>query len=353
MSKDLKTTLIITISLFSFIIFLLYLLYCFAYYDKNQEDIFYNRFIDNDTSFIYDNMADKDGLSKKQFEKVLSLMYDKKTLKDIYYLYYRNIEDFEYEELLEKYYYGDYKIEKEDITYSVNSKTNLFKRRAIFYKNISLINKKGYKSSLGVKRNVSLLVEENTELKIDNELIECDNDICKVSKIFGGIHEINYVSNGYEYYGLVNIVNDNQNIEVTNLDNLVRINFVNSNDIFVNKDNENIELKIGKYNLSKCYLSFGCPSNKKSYIQLNEDGTCQFYTYISLDKAGDLYNGTYIKDGEFLAMHFDGHSYQVFDYDTKESTNIVADVDIEMRYKILNNSLISDSYKFVYSGNDG
>ena len=74
-----------------------------------------------------------------------------------------------------------------------------------------------------------------------------------------------------------------------------------------------------------------------------------YNTYISLDKAGDLYNGTYeIKDG-FLIMKFSGHTYQVFDYDTKESTDITADVDMVIQYKIEeNNVIVNDSYKFKF-----
>lgn len=352
MDKNLKTTLIITFLLFSFIIFLIYLLYCFAYYDKNQEEEYYNYVLNEEYDFIYENMADKDGISKDKFNKVLDIMYDKKNLKDIYYLYYRDSDAIELEDFINKYYYGDAKITSDDIIYSINGKTGLFKRRAIFYKSINLVNKKGHKSSLGVKRNVSFIVEDGSKLKIDNEEVECNQGVCSANKIFGGLHEINYVSNGYEYYGLINIVKDKQSIEITNIDTLVRIDLVSDNDILVSntEDVEEYDLKVGKYSLNKCYLSFGCPSNKKSYIQLNEDGSCQLYTYITLDQAGDLYNGTYTREGNFLVMKFDGHTYQVFDYDTKESTDISAEVDIEMRYKIEENYvLVSDSYKFKFS----
>jgi hypothetical protein len=350
MDKSLKTTLIITFLLFSFILFLIYLLYCFAYYDKNQEEVYYIKVVDKRFDYIYTNMADKDGLDKNNYDKVLDLMFDKKNLKDIYYLYYRNVEEFELEEFINKFYYGDSVINQDDVSYSINGKTSLFKRRAIFYKSIDLKNDDGYKSSLGVKRNVSFKVEDNSSLMIDNKNVECIDNICKITKVFGGGHEISYISNGFEYYGLINITKDNQKIDITTVDELVRIDLVNDNDIHVSNDDVDYELKTGKYSLNKCYLSFGCPSFKSSYILLNDDGSCQLYTYITLDQAGDLYNGTYKKDGNFLVMNFSGHTYQVFDYDTKQSTDINAVVDIELRYRIEDNNYLSnDSYRFKFS----
>lgn len=352
MEKSLKTTSIITGLLFSFILFLLYLLYCFAYYDKNQEDIYFNKIIDKQYDFIYTNMVDKDGLTKKEFTKVLDLMYDQKNLKDIYYLYYRNSDTIVLEEFINKFYYGDAVIEDDGVEYSVNSKTSLFKRRAIFYKSIDLVNKKGYKSSLGVKRNIIFNVEDNSSIKVDNKELECTNNVCNLAKVFGGVHEISYISNGYEYFGLINISKDKQVIEITNIDELVRIDLVSVNDILVgNNDVETeFDLKVGKYSLNKCYLEFGCPSTRSSYILLNEDGSCELYTYITLDQAGDIYNGTYTREGNFLVMKFSGHTYQVFDYDTKESTDINAEVDMEIRYKInSDNSLVNESYKFKFS----
>ncbi len=352
MDKNLKTTLYITISLFSFIIFLVYLLYCFAYYDKNQEELYFAKIENKKYDYIFDNMSDKDGLSKDKYDKALNMIFDSKNLKNIYYLYYKDSDVFELEDFLNKYYYGDVDIKASDVTYSQNGKTGLFTRRAIFYKSIDLTNKKGHKTSIGVKRNVSFKIEAGSSLKIDNDLVGCKDGLCNVSKIFGGLHEISYVSNGYEYYGLVNIVKDKQSIDVTNIDNLVRMDIVSNNDILKDdySDVNIYDLKVGKYMLNKCYLSFGCPTKKKSYIQLNQDGTCKLYTYISLDQAGDLYNGTYTQEGNFLVMKFDGHTYQVFDYDTKQSTDITAEVDMEIRYKITeNNELINDSYKFKFS----
>ena len=50
------------------------------------------------------------------------------------------------------------------------------------------------------------------------EKIECINSHCSIDKIYGGIYEIRYTSNGYEYYGLVNIYKDKQVIDITNIE---------------------------------------------------------------------------------------------------------------------------------------
>lgn len=347
--KNLITTIKITFILFSFIIFLIYLLYCYAYYDKYQEQVYHDKISSGDLEFFYTNLIDKDGLLKKDFDKTVEFMLDNKNIKDIYYLYYRNSGIYSLEEFTNKYYYGDYSIAKDGITFAYNGKTNLFRRRAIFFDNLNIVNKKGYKVSLGVKRKINFLVEEDATLKIDNQELKCEKNKCILNKAFGGLHELIYSSNGYEYYGIINITKDNQEIEVTNLESLVRIDEVSDNNILVDVEDD-ITLKTGNYKLSKCYLDYGCPSSKKSYIKLNEDGTCEFYTYISLDKAGDLHFGKYRVEDGFLIMNFDSHTYQVFDYDTKESTDINAEVDIELRYKIVNSkTVVSDDYKFIFS----
>lgn len=345
-----KTTFKITILLFSFIAFLIYLLYCYAFYDEYQKEIFLNKVNENNYSFIYKNMAGKDNLSEEKFNKTIKLMTDYRELKNIYYLYYRNSGIMSLEEFIKIYYYEDIKVSSSDVSYSSNGKTGLFSRKAIYYNQITLINDKGYLTTLGVIRNVKFNVEENSILRIDNEEVECNNGVCDVSKIFGGLHEISYISNGYEYYCLLNIYKDDQKIDVTNLEQLVRIDIISDNDIEVGDNTIINELSTGKYILDKCYLDSGCPTKNKSYLLLNEDNTCEYYTYISLDKAGDLYKGTYVIDNGFLVMKFNGHTYQVFDYDTKESTDITADVDMTIQYKIEeNNNLVNGSYKFKLS----
>lgn len=351
MDKEvLKTTFKITILLFSFIAFLIYLLYCYAFYDEYQKELFLSKVNENNYNYIYKNMAGKDKLTEDSFMKTINLMTDHRELKNIYYLYYRNSGIMSLEEFIKIYYYDTIKVNSSDISYSSNGKTGLFSRKAIYYNQITVVNNNGYRTTFGVVRNIKFNVESNSVLKIDNQEVKCNEEVCNLSKVFGGLHEISYISNGYEYYGLINIYKDNQEVNVTNLEHLVRMDIVSDNDISVGGNTIINELKVGKYTLDKCYLESGCPTKKKTYLLLKEDNSCEYYTYISLDKAGDLYYGTYeIKDG-FLIMKFNEHTYQVFDYDTKESTDITAEVDMIIQYKIEEyNVIINDSYKFKFS----
>lgn len=347
-NEHLKNTIYITFFLFSFIAFLIYLLYCYAYYDKSLEQAYYNEIANYNYDYFYDNLIDKDGLNKEDFDKTIELMTSLKELKNVYYLYYKNSDIYSLEEFLSIYYYGDYKINIDDVVFSSNGKTGLFKRKAIFYDEVYLNNDVS-NGTLGVLRSIQFNVEENSILKVDNNELSCDAGVCKIFKIFGGTHEILYTSNNYQYYGLVNISKDKQSIDITNLDSLVRIDLITDDSIIID-DNVDTKLEIGEYKLSKCYLDNGCPTAKKSYLKLYSDGTCEFYTYINLDKAGDYYKGHYNTENNFLIMNFDNHIYEVFDYDTKESTNINGNIEIEMRYKIEeDSSLVNDSYKFVFS----
>ncbi len=348
-NENLKNTIYITFFLFSFIAFLIYLLYCYAYYDKSLEETYYKEIADYNYNYFYDNLIDKDGLDREDFDKTVKLMTSVNELKNVFYLYYKNSDIYSLEEFLSIYYYGDYKISSDDVVFSFNGKTSLFKRKAIFYDEVHLNNGVS-KSTWGVLRNIQFNVEENSTLKVDNNELSCDNGVCKDFKIFGGLHEIIYESNNYQYYGIVNVSKDKQVIDITNLDSLVRIDLVTDDSIVIG-DNVDAEVEIGSYKLSKCYLDSGCPTTKKTYLKLYSDGSCEFYTYINLDKAGDYYIGKYNIENNFLIMNFDSHVYEVFDYDTKQSTNINGNIEIEMRYKIEDDgSLVNDSYKFVFNG---
>ena len=52
-TKALTTTFGLTILLFGFIIFLLYVIYCYAYYDKYQEQVYIDNINNNKYSFIW------------------------------------------------------------------------------------------------------------------------------------------------------------------------------------------------------------------------------------------------------------------------------------------------------------
>lgn len=348
--KSMLVTLGITLFLFSFIIFLVYLVYCYAYYDEYQKNIYIDKFNSGNSKYIYDNMFNDSDLTYDDFLISYNLMYDKNNLKNIYYLYYKNSDVVSgLENFIRTYYYGNNRVLKDNVEFQPYGKTSLFHRRSIDYKKINVISIDGYKSSLGLFKNVVLEIEDNSRLLIDDKIIDCEAKECIIGNIFGGLHTLKYKSNNIDYYGIINISRDNQLIDVTTIDSLVKID---SKEVSVKEDIPviNSEINIGTYKLSACYLDSGCPSESKSYVTLNEDGTVDYYTYITLDVAGDTYHGTYEVNGNFLILKFASHTYRVHDYDTKTFTDIEARVDMEMRFKIENKDTIrNDSYQFKYS----
>ena len=61
--KSMLITLGITFLLFSFIILLIYLVYCYAYYDENQINIYTDKFNTGNSKYIYDNMFNDSNLT--------------------------------------------------------------------------------------------------------------------------------------------------------------------------------------------------------------------------------------------------------------------------------------------------
>lgn len=348
-----KNTIYITLGLslflFTFITFLIYLVYCYAYYDKNLENIYTNLFNQKEYAKIYEKMSNEENLSRDLYNIPLNLMYDKNNLKNIYYTYYKENEMFTLETFLNTYYYGDIIINRKDVDFEYLNKTNLLHRAKIKYQSIYLKSANNYETSLGVKKNVSLRIEKNAEVILDDEKIICDQELCHFEAIFGGLHKVNYKSNNKDYFTLISIKENNEVIDISTLDTLVGT----ANEIEPTlPDTPTVvsNVTLGTYKISKCYLESSCASKKKSYLTLNENKTVEYYTYISFEEAGDKYIGTYKIEGNFLILSFSGHTYSIFDYDTKRTTNIEAKVNVEIRFKILNSkTLENDSYKFIYS----
>lgn len=340
-------TLVITFSLFLFVLFLVYLIYCFAYYDEYQESLYTDKFNQGDYKYVYNALDNESFLDYASFSNTIRLMYDKNYLKNIYYLYYSR--EMSLDDFFSLYYYGEQDVLKENIVFESIGKTDLFHRRKLKYQEISVVNKKGYKSSLGVKKNIHFLIENQSSLVIDGNAVSCENAVCSVDFLFGGLHTILYTSNQIQYYGIINVFQEEQEISVAAAHSLVKVTegkAENSLPVV----HSSYSLQAGEYKLSACYLSSGCPSKKSSYVRLNEDGTVDYYTYITLDQAGDTYQGVYTVEGNFLILHFKSHIYRVFDYDTKQATDIEASVDIEIRFKIENDYTISnEDYQFQYS----
>lgn len=339
-----KITIIITSLLFTFVIFLIYLIYCYAYYDESKLTNLADTFNTHKVDKIYEVFTDD--ITKEELSSSLDLLLSKNSLKEIYYEYYSNIYDID--EFMKQYYFGDTIVTSEDLVYQKEGKTTLFTRSKFYLQGINLTNKDGYQSYIGYLENIALEIENNSTLTIDNEQISCTDNICNISKILGGLHEINYVSNNYEYYGLINIYQNNQTIDIAALDSITKISTQNNISITENKE---YNITSGVYKITKCYLDSDCANKKISYIKLYSDGTCKVYTWLTIDQAGDYYEGTYKVNKTFLELSFSSHTYSVFDYDTKQTTKIKVDVDILLKYQIIDEKTFEDdSYRYVYKG---
>ncbi len=352
-NRSLYLTIGITVFLFTFVVFLIYLVYCYAYYDKNEEKIYTSIYNTHDFNYIYDNLSDTGDLDKDDFNIPIDLMYNKNNLKNIYYSYYKESSLFEnLEDFINTYYYGEIIVNNDDIDFESYNKTTLISRRDIKYKSINLTNRNNYVTSIGLKKNVTLKLEKNAELVLDNKELSCEEDLCKIDNIFGGLHTIQYSSNNHNYYSIISIKEDNEIIDISTEDKLVTIKNTNYVPDTSNKEDkvQNADLNIGTYKINKCYIDGSCASKKKSYLTLSEDGTAKYYTYVSFEAAGDSYLGTYKIEGNFLILSFDSHIYSVYDYDTGQTTDIDAKVNTEIRYRIDNpTTLTNDSYQLKYS----
>ena len=56
--------------------------------------------------------------------------------------------------------------------------------------------------------------------------------------MFMGLHEVNYISNNYTYYGIVNVTSNVRDINITVLDSLinVKLNLETGVDVFKNQN---------------------------------------------------------------------------------------------------------------------
>lgn len=226
MSRDKSMLITVGLSsfLFLFVIILIYLVYCFAYYDDNQKSIFIDKINNKKYDFVYENMVNNDKLSLNEFYKVLNLMNDKEKLKIIYDKYYSDKDLYkDEEEFINTYYYGDSEIIEENVSFGEVGKTSLFKRKRFYFENIDVINNSNNKVSLGIKNDIMLNVEDNVIIVVDDKEINCVSNNCNIDYIFGGLHLVFYKSSNLEYIGILNIDRNGQIIDITNLDNLVKI----------------------------------------------------------------------------------------------------------------------------------
>ena len=224
--KALSTTLGVTLLVFGFIIFLLYIIYCYAYYDKYQEQVFTDNFNNKKYDLVYEKLIGKDNLTLEELKNNIDHLSNKERLNTIFNTYYKDSGIYTKESFLDNYLFDITNINKKDITFGTNGKTTLVTKRALFYDNISVKSKK-LETKIGVFNKINFKIEDNSSLRISDKKIECINSHCSIDKIYGGIYEIRYTSNGYEYYGLVNIYKDKQVIDITNIESLVKVKNLN------------------------------------------------------------------------------------------------------------------------------
>ena len=347
--QNLVITLIISLLLFIILTIIIYLIYIYGYYDRIKE----NDILENFNSYKFDRvhqdlyLNDKEYLTTKSLKNMTDLMFNKKNLENIYDNYYQNTNKYSSkDDFVNKYYYGLSAITLRDIRFQNTGQTDILSRR--ISKSVSYKIKNAYdeETHIGVIKNITFYTLGEDSLKIDDNVLECHKE-CKIEKMYSGVHSIEYTHEGFNYYSILLIDKSNTVISINELKNLVAISKEVDTSIFDDISSKSGDLNIGIYSLTKCNLPSGCPSTTYSYITLNQDNTCAFYTYITLDRAGDSYNGTYKKENGFLILDFSGHTYSVFDYDTKRSTDIVVDTNIKMTFKITSKSSFSNKdYEF-------
>ena len=349
--KNLLITFSITFVLFSFIIFLMYLIYCYSYYDNRQIELYLDNYNSNSWDYVYDHWYNNQEITKDQFYNSINIMYDQNLLRNIYDTYYKNNSKITFDVFNNQYYYGNSVIEKKNVLFETKGKTNLRNRKEFYFNKVNLENKYGYTTRLGIFKNIHILVPDGGSIIFDNEECVLNENVCTIPVLFGGLHKLLYNDNGAKYFTLINVYDDEMEFNVSNIENFVR--YIGESQVKgaqVEKK-ENSFVNKGSYRVSACYLSSSCPNTRESYLILNEDGTCTLFIYITLDVSRDTYYGIYEINEDFIYLKFKSHVYNVFDYDTKEATDIEAETSMIMRFKIENANVISnEKYKFTYVG---
>ncbi len=219
--KKLIITVLISLFVFVFLGFLIYLIYCYVYYDSNQENKYLDNFNNGNYSFVYDNLYNRDLLDRESYDTVVDFMFNKDELTKIYKKYYNGKVYVTLDDFLNEFYY-DKKINLEDITFNSNGTTNLFEKRELLYEKIVINNKHNIRSAIGVFKNILIDIEENSSITIDDKLYKCFDE-CKLDYYYGGIHKVLYKSNNNTYFALININDNNQVIDVTNIGSIIKI----------------------------------------------------------------------------------------------------------------------------------
>lgn len=220
-NKSLIMTITISTLLFTFLIFLIYLVYCYTFYDRDKENNYIAKFNNAEYQFVYDHLANNQ-LSYDDFLIPINIMYNKNNLTQIYNTYYSQ-SSIELTEFLDTYYYGNRLISHDNVTFETIGKTSLIKRAELKYQYIEVFNKIGKTSTIGLLNDITIEINDNSLVEIDGHQLDCSNNKCSISAIYGGLHKLKYQNNNITYFCLVNINKDKGQIDVNLLDNLVNI----------------------------------------------------------------------------------------------------------------------------------
>ncbi len=218
--KSILITSVVTVSLFVFVAFLLYVIYCFSFYDSNKENEFLVNFNTEAYDFVYDNLYGSDHITKEEYNYSVNLMFKKNMLNEIYDLYYSDLDK---EEFLDSYYFGN-NVKPKDIKFIKEGKTNLFRRRSILYYSIKITSNSGVKTDFGIRNDIQLLLSDDSHLIVDDRECDIKENVCLIPYVLGGLHTLKYEVGGIKYFGLLLINEDNMKVDVSTLGTLVRIN---------------------------------------------------------------------------------------------------------------------------------
>lgn len=331
--KKLTTTILISLLTILIVSFLSYIIYVHGFYDVINK----NRIIENFNSFkfnkVFDDIYLKDNkyLTKDTFIYMTDIMFNKKNLEKIYDNYYKNNNKYKSkDDFIKKYYYGYKEVNKDSIIFDETGNNTFFTRKTIKSKSYEVTNGYKEKISLGVLENVLITTNNNSKIKIDGNTIDC-NKICGLDNIYSGVHSIEYIKDGYTYYTLYLINNNNTSINLNNISTLVAVSEEVDMNIFDDIDIKNIDLNVGIYSLVKDNTTNSSILVNYSYIVLNNDKTFNYYVYTDINKEPNEYSGTYKIENAFLTLN-----YQLYRYYTYEEGNTVIHEELSSKMETFN-----------------
>ncbi len=287
-----------------------YIIYVCGFYNKLQENKvleYYNSY-NFDDLYYYMDISNNKYMSKKTYQSIINTMYNKLTLQQIYNDYYVDSNIYkDMDSFVNEFYYGYGDKSKDNFVLKYEGKTTLFTRRKLLIEGIKVRSAADQTSYLGKIKNLTLNIEENASIKLDGVQVDCENNVCNIDYLFGGVHSIEYTSGDFIYFCIYNIDKDNTIINVNNIKNLISINKkvsidADNFDKVLNDNGNNKTIAAGLYALVECKLGEMCPT-LNSYMSINVDGSLTYTRYYG--STVNNYVGTYTFNNGFINIVFD------------------------------------------------